>query len=107
MVQMVNPQTKGKRGENQVKTQYLDHLGIRLKRDLEQYRAADHGDLLPDFQDGDFDWPFCIEVKTYGQRLTSIALPGGSKYAKRQSHKSSYLCFGINMTAAIGALSCI
>ena len=66
MVQMVNARTKGKRGENQVKTQYLDHLGIRLKRDLEQYRAADHGDLLPDFQDGDFDWPFCIEVKTYG-----------------------------------------
>jgi len=54
---MVNARTKGKRGENQVKTQYLDHMGIRLKRDLEQYR---------DFQDGDFDWPFCIEVKTYG-----------------------------------------
>ena len=66
MVPMVNPNAKGKRGENQVKTQYLDHMGIRLKRDLEQWRSADHGDLLPDFQDGDFDWPFCIEVKTYG-----------------------------------------
>ena len=56
MVPMVNARTKGKRGENQVKTQYLDHMGIRLKRDLEQWRSADHGDLLPDFQDGDFDW---------------------------------------------------
>lgn len=65
MVPMVNARTKGKRGENQVKTQYLDHMGIRLKRDLEQWRSADHGDLLPDFKDGDFDWPFCIEVKTY------------------------------------------
>ncbi len=50
MVPMVNARTKGKRGENQVKTQYFDHMGIRLKRDLE---------------DGKFDWPFCIEVKTY------------------------------------------
>ena len=57
MVPMVNARTKGKRGENQVKTQYFDNMGIRLKRDLEQYRASDHGDLLPDFQMV-LDWPF-------------------------------------------------
>jgi hypothetical protein len=60
---MVNARDKGRRGEYQVGQQYLEHMGIRLKRDIEQYRSADHGDLLAD---GDFDWPFCIEVKTYG-----------------------------------------
>ena len=71
MVPMVNARTKGKRGENQVKTQYFDNMGIRLKRDLEQWRSSDHGDLLPDFKDGKFDWPFCIEVKTYSNKTGS------------------------------------
>ncbi len=60
---MVNARNKGTRGERNVAGEYLVHMGIRLKRDLEQTRFADRGDLIPD---GDFDWPFCIEVKTYG-----------------------------------------
>ena len=61
---MLSSRAKGMRGERLVAGEYLEHMGIRLKRDLEQTRFADRGDLIPN---GDFDWPFCIEVKTYGK----------------------------------------
>lgn len=69
---MVNSGKKGQGGENQVKRLILDHLGVPLKRDLEQWRSADRGDLIPDFKDGEFDWPLCIEVKTYSSKNMSV-----------------------------------
>ena len=36
-------------------------LGIKLHRNLEQSRTADHGDLIS----SDPSWPFCIECKRY------------------------------------------
>jgi hypothetical protein len=37
-------------------------LGLNAKRDIEQYRAADHGDIITD----DESWPYVIECKRYG-----------------------------------------
>jgi hypothetical protein len=37
-------------------------LGLNAKRDIEQYRAADHGDIITD----DETWPYVIECKRYG-----------------------------------------
>jgi len=56
---MVNARDKGRRGEYQVGQQYLEHMGIRLKRDIEQNvthqpswwqqvsKAADAQKLMP------------------------------------------------------------
>lgn len=43
---MTNGRRKGLAFENEIKGMIFDELGIETKRDLEQYRAADHGDLI-------------------------------------------------------------
>ena len=58
---MVNGRNKGASFEREVGKLLEDELGISFKRDLEQYRAADHGDLLA----SDPDFPFVIECKRY------------------------------------------
>ena len=58
---MVNGRNKGAAFEREIGGLLHDELGIKFKRDLEQYRAADHGDLLAD----DPAFPFVIECKRY------------------------------------------
>ena len=58
---MVNGRNKGAAFEREIGGLLYDELGIKFKRDLEQYRAADHGDLLAD----DPAFPFVIECKRY------------------------------------------
>ena len=58
---MVNGRNKGASFERETAKMLEAELGISFKRDLEQYRAADHGDLIPD----DPDFPFVIECKRY------------------------------------------
>jgi len=58
---MVNGRNKGAAFERQVAKMLQDELGVTFKRDLEQYRAADHGDLIPD----DEAFPFTLELKRY------------------------------------------
>ena len=60
---MVNGRNKGAQFERQVAKMLHDELGVSFKRDLEQYRAADHGDLIPD----DSDFPFTLELKRYAK----------------------------------------
>jgi len=60
---MVNGRNKGSAFERQVAKLLEAELGISFKRDLEQYRAGDHGDLIAD----DPDFPFVIEAKRYAQ----------------------------------------
>ena len=57
---MVNGRQKGAAAEREIAKLLLDELGMTFKRDLEQYRAADHGDLICDEP-----FPFVIEVKRY------------------------------------------
>lgn len=59
---MVNGRNKGASFEREIaKMLHLD-LGLNAKRDIEQYRAADHGDIVTD----DATWPYVIECKRYG-----------------------------------------
>jgi Holliday junction resolvase len=58
---MVNGRNKGASFEREIAGLLFDELGIKFKRDLEQYRSADHGDLLAD----DPAFPFVIECKRY------------------------------------------
>lgn len=60
---MVNGRNKGSAFERQVAKLLEAELGMAFKRDLEQYRAGDHGDLIAD----DPDFPFIIECKRYAQ----------------------------------------
>lgn len=57
----VNGRRKGSKFELDVAKMLFDELGISFKRDLEQYRAGDHGDLIPD----DDSFPFVLELKRY------------------------------------------
>lgn len=57
----VNGRNKGAAFEREIANDVFLNLGIKLKRDLEQYRAGDHGDLIAD----DRDWPWVIECKRY------------------------------------------
>ena len=58
---MTNSRNKGASFERRIANDLLLLTGVSFKRDLEQYRAADHGDLIPD----DPAWPFVIECKAY------------------------------------------
>jgi len=60
---MVNGRNKGSAFERSVAKLLEAELGIAFRRDLEQYRAGDHGDLIAD----DPDFPFVIECKRYAQ----------------------------------------
>lgn len=60
---------KGHAFERHVAQELLDRLGISFRRDLDQYRAAEHGDLIPD----DPAFPFVIECKRYAAGTTCLA----------------------------------
>ena len=57
---MVNSRAKGASAEREVAAILFDKLGLTFKRDLEQYRQKDLGDLICDEP-----FPFVIEVKRY------------------------------------------
>jgi hypothetical protein len=60
---MVNGRNKGASFERQLAYELELELGISFKRDLEQYRESEHGDLIP----SDESFPFMIEAKRYGK----------------------------------------
>jgi len=63
---MVNSRSKGSTFERQVAKLLEAELGIAFKRDLEQYRAGDHGDLIaddPDFPEWGIDSSRCRIIK--------------------------------------------
>ena len=58
---MVNSRNKGAAYERTTAQELYNELGIKFKRDLEQYRAGAHADLIAD----DPDFPFTLELKRY------------------------------------------
>lgn len=56
-----NSRAKGAAFERAVAQELELLTGVGFKRDIEQYRAADHGDLIPN----DPAWPFVVECKRY------------------------------------------
>lgn len=55
----VNSRRKGHAFERLIASELLTRLGITFRRDLDQYRTRDRGDLLAD----DPDFPFTMECK--------------------------------------------
>lgn len=76
----VNGRNKGSTFEREIAQELFLLTGIAFKRDLEQYRAADRGDLIPDDQ----AWPFLIECKRYaaGKQCLPAWKDQASKAAK-------------------------
>lgn len=64
---MTNSRQKGAAFERDVAKLLLAELGITFRRDLEQYRQQDRGDLIPD----DPDFPFLLECKKTARVLTA------------------------------------
>jgi len=58
---------KGAQFERQIAAILYDLTGVTFRRDLEQYRAANHGDLIAN----DSDFPFIIECKRYASGTTA------------------------------------
>ena len=58
---MTNSRNKGAAFERAIAKDLFLLTGINFKRDLEQYRSQDHGDLIADCE----AWPFVIECKAY------------------------------------------
>lgn len=56
---MTNSRAKGAGFERDIARKLYEELGITFRRDLEQYRQSDRGDLIPD----DDAFPFLIECK--------------------------------------------
>jgi hypothetical protein len=67
---MVNGRAKGASFERSIASDLEAELGIKFKRDLDQYRERDRGDLIPVSCD---NWPFLIECKRYAG--TGVASP--------------------------------
>lgn len=66
---MTNSRTKGASGEREVAQELHRQLGMNFKRNLDQYREDDLGDLICDNP----AFPFIIEVKRYGKGWTCKA----------------------------------
>ena len=60
---MVNSRTKGSSFELQLARELQLELNISFRRDLEQYRASEHRDLIP----SNNNFPFLIEAKRYSK----------------------------------------
>jgi len=58
---MVNGRNKGASYERAIAQELFNELGIKFKRDLEQYRAGAHADLIADNP----YFPFTLELKRY------------------------------------------
>lgn len=63
---MINSRNKGSAAEREVAKELFAELGMTFKRDLDQYRQSDLGDLICDNP----AFPFIIEVKRYGKGWT-------------------------------------
>lgn len=61
MKKPINSRNKGAAYERDIAARLLGLTGITFKRDLEQYRSGERGDLVPD----DPAWPFVLELKRY------------------------------------------
>lgn len=63
---MVNGRNKGAAFEREIANMLHLELGVKFKRDIEQYRAADHGDIICE----DDSFPFTLELKRYASGYT-------------------------------------
>ena len=57
----INSRNKGSTFEREIAKDLLLAVGIAFKRELNQYRESEHGDLIADNP----AWPFTLELKRY------------------------------------------
>ena len=74
--------TKGATFERDIARELFLLTGVTFKRNLEQTRQADHGDLVAD----DADWPFSCELKRYASGISCLSS------WKVQASKAAALC---------------
>lgn len=88
---MVNSRTKGSSFELQLARELQLELNISFRRDLEQYRASEHGDLIP----SNNNFPFLIEAKRYSKGAVggSAAWWDQAVAAARRAHKLPCLVY--------------
>lgn len=79
----MSSRAKGARWERDLAKQLYLELGITFSRNLEQYRTAEGGDLIPDNE----QFPFSIEAKHYAKGR------GCKKEWWRQSEKAAMLAY--------------
>lgn len=60
---------KGQSFEREVARELEALTGVKFQRDLEQVRAAEHGDLVA----ADPDWPFLIECKRRAEGISCLS----------------------------------
>lgn len=82
MKQPINSRAKGASFEREIARELELLTGIRFTRNLEQVRAVDHCDLLPD----DPEWPFSLELKRYA--AGTGCKPAWWEQAKRAAAKT-------------------
>tara|TARA_R110000796_G_scaffold108099_1_gene219015 strand:+ start:762 stop:1148 length:387 start_codon:yes stop_codon:yes gene_type:complete len=58
---VVNSRNKGASYERTTAQELFNQLGIKFKRDLEQYRTGGYADLIPD----NSNFPYTLELKRY------------------------------------------
>ena len=73
---------KGATFERDIAAELFALTGVSFKRNLEQSREADHGDLVP----SDPDFPFSLELKRYHAGISCLAA------WKAQSSRSAEAC---------------
>lgn len=93
----INSRSKGVRGEMEIRDIYQQNLGLTFKRDIEQYRAGDHGDLIC----VDMDFPFVTEVKLYAAGYGARPDWWDQVY-KAASRQTNCRCWSTGLTANNG-----
>lgn len=83
----INSRNKGAAFERLIAAQLFGLTGITFKRDLEQYRSAEHGDLIP----SDPAWPFALELKRYANG-TSCKPAWREQATKAAASESRFPC---------------
>jgi hypothetical protein len=78
---MVNGRNKGATFERSIANMLFADLGLNAKRDIEQYRAADHANAMV-------------------ESISRFAQNGGHKWRKPPMLQEKNLCLSISMTAS-------
>ena len=101
---MVNGRNKGASFERSIANMLFADLRLNAKRDIEQYRAVDHGDIITD----DETWPYVIECKKYmAVSITRLAaLNGGCKSKRQRRQQAKSQCLSTNTTDSQSQWSC-
>ena len=91
---MANSRAKGAKWERDLAKMLYLELGISFSRNLEQYRTAEGGDLIPD----DESFPFSIEAKHYATGR-GCKKNGGRNQKRQQSLLAKCHALSTSMTA--------